>query len=430
MAACALLSSASGTRLSNSTRGCPFLTCWPRLTRTRVITPARSARAGIHSPGSTFPLVESMLMMASRLTRVNSTSSGCDFLEISQATRKPAATTMRARKTRPRVTNGASRNDQTEVAIRSAGSRARLARRRPRASGARVRKTRRSRTGPSGWRIESRRLDGGPQFQRPLGKEPGKWRVSPDAGTSMRRSLGRAPGDAGWHARSYLRALGSPARFHARDRSTKSSSTTRRVLHQEHAPAETNRMLSVVPRALPPLANTCRIPMGSNGFRPGRVPESAPHGSRRPWNRMAISIVPKSSLSLFQNQQGLAGSDSVAVLNTHFEDMSGARSFHFVLHFHGFHHDQAGAYIYRVALLDEQADYLARHGRGDVLASAAEGRFRAFGGIARVADFDPKAAAVGLCFAGQADFEAAAIDQDGKHARLDFLRAVELIFID
>src|SRR5215469_1088440 len=145
---------------------------------------------------------------------------------------------------------------------------------------------------------------------------------------------------------------------------------------------------------------------------------------------MAISIVPKSSLSLFQNQQGLAGSDSVAVLNTHFEDMSGARSFHFVLHFHGFHHDQAGAYIYRVALLDEQADYLARHGRGDVLASAAEGRFRAFGGIARVADFDPKAAAVGLCFAGQADFEAAAIDQDGKHARLDFLRAVELIFID
>jgi hypothetical protein len=36
--------------------------------------------------------------------------------------------------------------------------------------------------------------------------------------------------------------------------------------------------------------------MGSDGFRPGRVPESAPRGSRRPWNRMAISIVPKSSL--------------------------------------------------------------------------------------------------------------------------------------
>src|ERR1700734_154084 len=104
MAASAFARSALATRVSSSTSGWPLVTCWPRLTKTRVMTPERSARTGIHSLGSTFPLGLSELTSVSRVTLTNSTSAGAAFLVATQVTITPAPTKRMASPLRLRLT--------------------------------------------------------------------------------------------------------------------------------------------------------------------------------------------------------------------------------------------------------------------------------------------------------------------------------------
>src|ERR1700721_983811 len=104
MAASALARSALAIRVSSSTSGWPLVTCWPRLTKTCVMTPERSARTGIHSLGSTFPLVLSELTSVSRVTLTNSTSGGAAFLVATQVPITPAPTSRMASQLRLRLT--------------------------------------------------------------------------------------------------------------------------------------------------------------------------------------------------------------------------------------------------------------------------------------------------------------------------------------
>src|SRR5579864_5541956 len=91
---------------------------------TRVITPARSARAGSHSIGSTLPLVPSVLTMVSRATLAKSTSGGAVLLVIIHTRMAAAPTSTIATQLRARLTGEASRNNRTEAATRPAGFRA------------------------------------------------------------------------------------------------------------------------------------------------------------------------------------------------------------------------------------------------------------------------------------------------------------------
>src|ERR1700677_852134 len=104
MAASAFDRSAFATRVSSSTSGCSLVTCWPRLTNTRVTRPERSDRTGIHSIGSTLPLVLSELTSVSRVTLTNSTSGGAAFLVATQVTITPAPTSRMASQRRLRLT--------------------------------------------------------------------------------------------------------------------------------------------------------------------------------------------------------------------------------------------------------------------------------------------------------------------------------------
>src|ERR1700733_1494052 len=112
MAAWAFDRSALATRVSSSTSGWPFVTCWPRLIRTPVITPERCERTGIHSIGSTLPLVPSELIIVSRVTLTNSTSGGAAFLVATQATITVAPTRRMASQLRLRLTCRSSQRGQ------------------------------------------------------------------------------------------------------------------------------------------------------------------------------------------------------------------------------------------------------------------------------------------------------------------------------
>src|SRR5580658_9699568 len=68
------------------------------------MTPERSERTGIHSIGSTLPLVLSELISVSRVTLTNSTSGGAAFLVATQATITAAPTRRMASQLRLRLT--------------------------------------------------------------------------------------------------------------------------------------------------------------------------------------------------------------------------------------------------------------------------------------------------------------------------------------
>src|SRR5580704_3470171 len=84
----------------------------PRLTNTRVMTPERSDRTGIHSIGSTLPLVLSELTTVSRVTLMKSTSGGAAFLVATHAAITAAPTRRIASQLRLRLTNGSSDRGQ------------------------------------------------------------------------------------------------------------------------------------------------------------------------------------------------------------------------------------------------------------------------------------------------------------------------------
>ena len=69
-------------------------------------------RTGIHSIGSTFPLVLSELVSVSRVTLTNSTSGGAAFFVATQATITAAPTKRMASQLRLRLTGGSSQRGQ------------------------------------------------------------------------------------------------------------------------------------------------------------------------------------------------------------------------------------------------------------------------------------------------------------------------------
>src|SRR5665213_4065322 len=77
------------------------------------MTPERSERTGIHSIGSTLPLVLSELTSVSRATLTKSTSGGAAFLVATQATITAEPTRRMASQLRLRLTDGSSKRGQT-----------------------------------------------------------------------------------------------------------------------------------------------------------------------------------------------------------------------------------------------------------------------------------------------------------------------------
>src|SRR5271165_3049648 len=437
MAACALLSSACATRVSNSASGWPLRTCWPRLTRTRVITPDRSARAGIHSTGSTLPLVESMLTMVSRATRVNSTSGGLDLRETIQATSTAAATRMRARRARPRAIV------EKELPFRALD----LERGLPGGvpwdlASALAIVDEVKRIPPAGCSKSGLRL--------PRGNVRGGFSESRE--DRMRADL---PEPVRCVARVRFLAVQDPVpetAFRCGDllRGFVALFETGEV-HPQPGPASIGSVRARKQIGCFLLCQKCdrSLRRTAAGYQRNQTVsvliESQNLGHAAPvylgieWQFLLSQKVPRDQnlfqgqslfQNLFQNHQRLPGGDRIAVPDADFQHLRRPGRFHFILHLHRLDDDQARAGFHGIALFHQHADHFTGHGRGDVLAAAFTRRFRAFGGVARIANLDAKAAALELSCLSQANFEAAAVYEYGVHARLDLAGIRQLRFLD
>src|ERR1017187_8671088 len=126
-------------------------------------------------------------------------------------------------------------------------------------------------------------------------------------------------------------------------------------------------------------------------------------------------------LKLLYRGEEFAGGDGGAFLGRDGEDPAGAVGLQLVLHFHGFHYDDALAGDDLVAGGGQDADYFAGHGAEDGLHGAGAGGGGHAGPAARVADIEREAVAFdGDDEAGGGVFDedvvAAAIEEDGVDA--------------